>query len=77
MFEQELDVYLAHGWNVVSDGPSGIVLARKKKMTTTTRMGYAFGVLMLPFRGFGLLFLIAAFIDDLHTKPETVFIRRG
>jgi hypothetical protein len=77
LFDLELSRRLALGWQVVSDGPSGISLTGPQKNRSQTTLGYVLGVLLLPIGGVGILFLLAAYFDDRLAKPETVFIRRG
>lgn len=76
LFDVAVSRRLSLGWQVVSDGPTGISLIAPKKNRDQIKLAYALGLFLLPMRGLGLLFLLAAFLDDKLTKPETVFIRR-
>ena len=67
----------SRGWQVVSDGPSGVQLVGKKRLKTQTKIAYAVGFLTVPVYGVGLVILTAAFIDQLMTKPPTIFLSRA
>jgi hypothetical protein len=76
MNPDELNTLLGAGWNIVSDGPSGIQLQRKKMKGLDKACLILGGVLIFAY-GIGLFFILIALIDYFFlTKPETLFVPR-
>ena len=76
-FRKEFDHLLASGWEVTSEGPSGIQLAGTKQMRGLDKACLVFGVCTLIFWGIGLIFILIAVLDyALMTKRPTKFLVR-
>lgn len=72
----DLPGYLASGWKVVSDGPSGVQIEGAKVMATKDRWCLFIGFATC-WLGFGLLLILVALIDFYFlTKPQTKFLPR-
>lgn len=74
----DLPGLLATGWEVVSDGPSGVKLQGERTMRLLDKLALAVGVVLLPFWWVaGAVLVGIAVIDYLALTPrKTVFLQR-
>jgi hypothetical protein len=75
-FDEQLRAYLRDGYEVVSDGPSGVQLRGPKKMRRQTKVAMILGAVLTLAYGIGLVLLLFAMIDHAMAKPPTVFLPR-
>jgi len=76
-FDSELRSFVDKGWEIVSDGPSGVQLKAPKAMTGMDKACCVFGFLTLIFWGIGLIFILIAVLDyAFFSKQETKFLPR-
>jgi hypothetical protein len=72
----DLPRYLATGWRVVSDGPSGVQIEGPKVMATKDKWCLWIGILT-SWLGVGLLLILVALVDYYAlTKAPQKFLRR-
>ena len=71
-----LGQYLANGYTINSDGPSGIALTGPRVMKTQTKWAIGISLPLILVAGVGLILLLFALIDYGMTKGETVFLTR-
>jgi hypothetical protein len=76
-FDQAVRAYSEAGWEVVSDGPTGIKFKGPKKMRGLDKACLVFGFLTCWLYGIGLIFIGLAMLDYWFlTKPPTIFLNR-
>jgi hypothetical protein len=75
--ENTLRVFLADGWTIQSDGPTGVQLVGKKKPAMSTRIVLILGMVLLLAYGFGLILIILALADYARTPKPTIFLSRS
>lgn len=76
-FDEAVKAYHAAGWEVVSDGPTGVKFQGPKKMRGLDKACLIFGLLTFWLYGIGLIFIALAMLDYwLLTKPPTIFLNR-
>jgi hypothetical protein len=76
-FDEAVKAYNEAGWEIMSDGPTGIKFQAPKKMKGLDKACLVFGILTFWFYGLGLIFIVIALIDYcLLTKPESIFLNR-
>jgi hypothetical protein len=77
-FESKLQARLNAGWEVISDGPTGVQLRAQRKMKLLDKLCLIFGAVMLVFVWpLGLLCILVAIIDYyVLTKQQTEFLKR-
>ena len=77
-FDAQLAAHLRAGWQIVSDGPSGVQLQGPKKMAGLDQAALVLGVLTFWIYGIGFIFIAIALIDYLvFTKRPLVFLPRS
>jgi hypothetical protein len=67
---------IAQGWKITSDGPSGTQLEEPKRMNKREGFAVVAGIALLPAYGFGLIIILAAFVDHVTRKPNVRFFSR-
>lgn len=75
-FDEQLNDYLAKGYKVISDGPTGIQLEGPKKMTGLVQGALIIGGLLTFVYGIGLIVIAFALIDYAMTRKPSVFLKR-
>jgi hypothetical protein len=76
-FDGELRGYIENGWEIMSDGPSGVQLRAPKTMKGLDKACLVFGILTVIFWGIGLFFIFIAVLDyAFFTERDSVFIPR-
>ena len=75
-FNSHLQGYLDDGYEIISDGPSGVQLRGPKVMKTQTKVALVIGAVLVLAWGLGLIIVLFALIDYAMTKQPTAFLRR-
>lgn len=76
-FDEAVKAYGEAGWEVISDGPTGIQFQGPKKMKGLDKACLVFGFLTFWLYGIGFIFIGLAMLDYWFlTKPETIFLTR-
>lgn len=77
-FNSELKGYVDSGWDIVSDGPSGVQLKAPRKMKGLDKGCLVVGAVLIVAYGVGLLLIAIALVDYYVLTPrETKFLPRG
>lgn len=71
-----LEPYLKDGWTIVSDGPSGVQLSRKRWKGQSKGAVILGAILLILFWPLGLLLIVLGVIDGAMAKPESKFLSR-
>jgi hypothetical protein len=77
----ELKRLIADGWTVLSEGPSGAQLQKKKRFSKQSIGAIAAGLLFILIFGvwgfvLGFVFVLAGVLDYLIAKPSTLYLSR-
>lgn len=76
--DEQVAAAVKEGYQIASDGPTGIQLVKPKKMTLGDKLCLIFGVLTCWIFGIGLFFILIAALDYwFFTKAKTKFIARA
>jgi len=76
-FAELVQQYSAAGWQITSDGPSGVQVLGPKKMRTLDSICLILGIIGLFAYGLGLFLILIAVIDYAYfTKREQRFLQR-
>ena len=76
-FVTSVQNFVAAGWKVTCDGPTGVMIEGPKRMKLPDQVGLAVGFLTCWIYGIGVLFITAAILHYcLFTKPATKFLPR-
>jgi hypothetical protein len=77
VFDALLQQALQQGWIVVSDGPSGAQLSKKKTMRGADKVCLVLGIFGLLLYGLGIILIAIAVLDyAFFTKEQTAFLSR-
>jgi hypothetical protein len=75
-YQREIFLATEDGWTIISETESGALVQAPKKMRLQTKIGFLIGFLLVFAWGFGLIILLAAWIDHAMHKPKTRFIAK-